>query len=455
MSQKSIVEIIILISRNLFLLLIFMFLYSGYKAAMYERKKERDMYKKKIFMQRCYVIILHFLGFIILIINSKNTESMLEIAKIGMGGAFFIIFSIILISIIYKKGDAILWNSVFFLMDIGLIMLQRLDPQSAEKQLIWYSLGVGLTLLFPFIFKIILNFEKFKVFYAILGWIFILSPLLFGKEQFGAKNWILIGNFGFQPSEIVKLLFIFYLSASFIKYKTFKDLIFPIIMSGGYILILVIQRDLGGALIYFLTFLVLLYISTSSVILFFGSLGGASLASMLAYKLFNHVRVRVEVWLNPWKEIDSKGYQITQSLFAIGTWGWLGSGLTLGYPTSIPVVNTDFIFSAICEEFGNLFGIGVILIFLLIVFRGIIISIRCNEKFYSLIGVGISNLIAIQTFLIVGGVIKMIPLTGVTLPFISYGGSSAIVSIIMIGLLQCLKSFYILRKEGEKNFETI
>ncbi|NLK98752.1 FtsW/RodA/SpoVE family cell cycle protein [Defluviitalea saccharophila] len=449
MLKESIVEICILISRYVFLFIIFMFVWSGYKAVLFERRKDIEAYTHKVFMQRGFIILLHILGFIILMLNSKDMAELQQIAKLGSVGLIFIVGCMILTFLVYKKSDPVLWNSMIFLMDIGLIILQRLEPETAQSQIIRYILGMIVMLFIPLIFKIIPRFEKFEIVYLVSGWVLLLSPFLFGKEQFGARNWINIGGFSFQPSEIVKFLFIFYLACSLRKYHSIKDIVLPSVMSGGYILVLVLQRDLGGALIYFLTFLILLYLSTSSYLFFFGGLGGASVASMIAYKLFSHVRVRVEVWLNPWKEIDTKGYQITQSLFGIGTWGWMGSGLTRGYSKHIPVVTTDFIFSAICEEFGNLFGIGIILIFLLIVLRGIMIALRCNRVFYSLLAAGATNLIAIQTFLIIGGVIKFIPLTGVTLPFISYGGSSVVASILIIGILQWIQSFYEMKEEAE------
>ncbi|NLK21667.1 MAG: FtsW/RodA/SpoVE family cell cycle protein [Epulopiscium sp.] len=450
MPKQSIIEVLILVSRYVFVIFIYIFLWAGYKGIIYERKNEIHGYNNKVFEQRIFIIFIHVFSFIILMASSNDIKEIEEIAKLGIYSLVFIIAAIILTSLIYKKSDAILWNSMLFLMDIGIIMLQRLDPEAANRQIIWYGIGSILMLFIPLVFMIIPRFEKFEYVYLMSGWILLLSPFVLGEEQFGARNWIFIGKYSFQPSEIVKFLFVFYLAASLRKYNSLKDIIIPTIMSGGYILVLVAQKDLGGALIYFLTFLILIYLRTSSSLLFFGGLGGASLASMVAYKLYSHVQVRVEAWLNPWKDMDYKGYQITQSLFGIGTWGWMGSGLTRGYPKSIPVVKTDFIFAAICEEFGNLFAIGIILIFLLMILRGVMIAIKCNRVFYSLLAVGAINLIAIQAFLIIGGVIKMIPLTGVTLPFISYGGSSVITSILIIGILQWIQSFYETREEVEE-----
>ncbi|NLJ89027.1 MAG: FtsW/RodA/SpoVE family cell cycle protein [Epulopiscium sp.] len=447
MFKESIIDILILASRYAFVLFIFIFLWSGYRAVFFEKEKDIGEFTDKIYGQRTMIILTHVLGFVILMMTSKDAEQIKEIMKLSAFGLLFIILFMIFTSLIYKKSDPIIWNSMLFLMVVGLIMLERIDHNLAQKQIIWFLAGSFLMILIPLVFKIIPRFEAFKYVYLIIGWIFIISPFILGKERYGAYNWIYIGDFAFQPSEIVKFLFIFYLASALRVYDSLKDLILPTLMAGGYVLVLVLQRDLGGALIFFLTFLIMVYVRTSSSLLFFAGLGGASLASMLAYKLFSHVRVRVQAWLNPWREIDTKGYQITQSLFAIGTWGWLGSGLTAGYPKHIPVVESDFIFSAICEEFGNLFSIGIILIFLFIILRGTMITLNCNRIFYSLLGMGAISLIAIQTFLIIGGVIKLIPLTGVTLPFVSYGGSSVVVSIMIMGILQWIQSFNETREE--------
>ena len=182
--------------------------------------------------------------------------------------------------------------------------------------------------------------------------------------------------------------------------------------------------------------------------------GAASAASVVAYKLFSHVRVRVAAWKNPWADIDAGGYQIVQSLFAIGTGGLLGSGLTRGMPLSIPVVSKDFIFSAICEEFGAIFGIGVLAVFVVLFIRGMMIAFVCQRRYYSLICAGFTAMMAFQTFLIVGGVIKLIPLTGVTLPFVSYGGTSITVSILMVSFIQWVHGYHIsdmaLEVEGDE-----
>ncbi|HSH34777.1 FtsW/RodA/SpoVE family cell cycle protein, partial [Schnuerera sp.] len=159
-------------------------------------------------------------------------------------------------------------------------------------------------------------------------------------------------------------------------------------------------------------------------------------SGLIGYFIFPHVKVRFETWLNPWKFIDNKGYQITQSLFAIAEGGFFGTGIGLGHPDFIPEVHTDFIFSAICEEMGIFTGIGIIMLFLILVYRGFKIAINQQNKFFRIVALGISILFGIQSFIIFGGVLKMIPLTGITIPFVSYGGSSMLSSFIALGILQ-------------------
>jgi len=163
---------------------------------------------------------------------------------------------------------------------------------------------------------------------------------------------------------------------------------------------------------------------------------------MVAYRLFGHVRIRIAIWQDPWADVHGIGHQVVQSLFAISTWGLLGSGLTLGMPNRIPVVARDMMFAAICEELGSLFGIGIIGVYIMIFYRGAHIALRCKRKYYSLLAVGFTSMMAFQTFLILGGTINLIPLTGVTLPFVSYGGSSVLVSSLMIGIIQWIFMYY-------------
>ena len=439
-------QIFILLSRYLFLFYIGFFLLQGFLIAL----KEEDILPNvhipfALSNQRVMIILFHITAFIIL--SFYETDSFINTTTLGIGiiTLIFITLGNLITYNIYKGSSHTIWNGIFFLMDIGLVILLRLNPNLAQKQLVWYFIGYVIAMFLPIILALMPRLDYFKHLYIISAITLLISTLLFGVKEGGAVNWIKIHGIMFQPSEIVKLLFVFYLASALSAKPKFNQLIVPTVLSGIIVLCLVFQTDLGSALIFFMTFMVVIYIATSSNIIFISGMGLASLASIIAYRLFSHVRVRVTTWQNPWADISSGGYQITQSLFAIATWGIMGSGLTRGYSKNIPVVERDFIFAAICEEFGVLFAIGLILIFIMIFLGGAKIALQCKSRFLSLLSAGLTALLAFQGFLIIGGVTKFIPLTGVTLPFVSYGGTSIVMSFVTISILQwiaCKNSKY-------------
>lgn len=445
-------ELVVLLSRYVFIFFIATFLWQCCVYILNERGYEIGNFELAVPKQRVIISFMHMLAFIILsYVNGEGTFK-LDTIIFSIFSLLFLVSLWISTRFIYKYGDALTWNAVTFLMDIGLIVLYRLNPSLALKQLMWLVLALIITLILPLVLKIISKFEYLEYVYLIFGWILFIATFLLADEKNGATNWIIISKefgIGFQPSEIVKFLFIFYLACVFRKRTSIKKFIFCGAMSAGYVVALIFQKDLGGALIFFMTYMIMMYISTSKESLFFAGIGAASVASLLIYRLFPHIRVRVQAWKNPWKDASGGGYQIIQSIFAIGSGGILGTGLTRGYPKSIPIVESDFIFAAICEEFGGIFAICLIGIFMLIFYRGVHIALRCHRRFYILLAAGITNMLALQTFLILGGVTKLIPLTGVTLPFISYGGTSILVSVIMVGFLQWIFSYYKMQGEDE------
>jgi cell division protein FtsW (lipid II flippase) len=208
----------------------------------------------------------------------------------------------------------------------------------------------------------------------------------------------------------------------------------------------VLQREFGTALLTFMVYLSIVYVFEIAITFVAINAAFAGIAALLAVQIMPHLQVRVDSWLNPYADIAGKGYQITQSLFAIGSGSFFGTGLGLGYPHFIPNVETDFIFSAICEEMGIFGGIAIIVLFMLLVYRGIKICLRLRDPYTKALAFGLTTTIGFQTFIIIGGVTKVIPLTGITLPFVSYGGSSLISSFLILGLLQAL-SGSILREE--------
>ncbi|MEG0085195.1 MAG: FtsW/RodA/SpoVE family cell cycle protein, partial [Niameybacter sp.] len=266
-----------------------------------------------------------------------------------------------------RQDELVIWYIIFFLVDVSYIMLERLNHAEATKQITWFILGMCVAMFLPTICGKMLH-SKFKLLYMGLTLGMIMLPFLFGESKYGAMNWVEIAGIGFQPSEFGKVTFVLFLAAHFdeFDFKPHKlSVIFQsVLFVGSILMMLVLQRDLGGALLYGLTFLIMLYIGTTSAFLPLIGIAGGGVAACLAYLCFGHVRIRVEAWLDPWADISNTGYQVVQGLFAIGTWGWFGSGLTRGIPNKIPIVTTDYIFAAVCEELGNIVGIVVLLVIL-------------------------------------------------------------------------------------------
>lgn len=452
-------EIIINISRYIFDMYIFAFLLIGFLICIGEKNIISINSRLYLILQILIIFFFHTSTFTILILNKETKKLDTNTILFFLITLIFIVLGNIIVSLIYKNSCPLLWNDIFFLMSLGIAELYRLNPHLAKRQFVWFILGFCICLIIPIILNILPRLNLFKYLYLFLGLSLLLATLLIGIENGGAKNWISIKGLTFQPSELVKILFIFYLSSCFSNHNLkIKDLIFPSIMSLIFIVCLVFQTDLGSSLIFFMTYLVMVYISTSKTWLVLLGSFLACIGSIVGYNLFSHVKVRVEIWLNPWIDISNKGYQMAQSLFAIGTYGALGSGFNMGMPTTIPVVEKDLIFSAICEEFGVFFGIGIILIFIMIFYRSVKISLNSQNKFLGLLSSGMTSLLCFQTFLILGGATKLIPLTGVTLPFISYGGSSIVINFVLIGILQWVSirnAKYNLYYEDNKNYQEV
>jgi cell division protein FtsW (lipid II flippase) len=383
----------------------------------------------------------------ILLGKADSKEVQFEIVK-NSGIFLGILVILLLVYRIRKKQEQLfIIQIVLFLLDVGYIMLERLNPALAAKHMIWTAIGSLALLMIDLIGKRFLK-QSFQYIYLLFFIGGMLLPFAFGVTANGAMNWVDIGGFTFQPSEIGKLLLVLFLAAIFSRQKVGKK---EILFSGGVVafslIFLVLQTDLGGAFLYYVTFLWMLLIATQKPILPFGGVIGGGIAGVIGYELFSHVRVRVHNWLDPWQDVSGRGYQVVQGLFAMGTWGWFGSGLTRGIPQRIPYASTDYIFAAICEEFGNLFAILLLALYMGLIIYIFKIALMQKNAFYKMAAAGIGIILGIQILMIVGGVLKIIPLTGVTLPFISYGGSSLLTSCAMIGLILC---FMNLKEEKKK-----
>lgn len=396
--------------------------------------------------QKITILTTHFLGFMILV--GASADNKLDLLILYVQEILFFMIVWFFLKKLYYRQHYLLWNISLYLMSISFILLTRIDYNIGYRQFIMAVIGYVFAILVPIFINRFTFLDK-------LGWLYIgvsitllVLVTFIGTEKYGATNWMIIGGFSFQPSEIIKILFIFFLAAVMSYHEQLGGVIATGVCSFVLIVLLVYQKDLGTALIFFVIYVTIIYIATNKSLYFFGGLTAGSIGAFVAYKFYAHVQYRVEAWLNPWADVDKRGYQIAQSLFAIGAGGWFGYGLTKGMPKVIPAVPSDFIFAAICEEFGNIFSILLIVMMALFFVEGIRIAKEAEEGFYLLVASGISCIFAFQTFLIIGGVTKFIPITGVTLPFMSSGGTSLVISIIMLGILE---GIHMHNQEGESN----
>ena len=353
----------------------------------------------------------------------------------------------ILYRIIYKEASLLLLNNMCMLLSVGFIMLCRLSLPSATKQLLIVAAGSAVSLVIPVMIRKMKFLKDLTWAYAGIGIVLLAAVLVLASTSYGAK----LSLMGIQPSEVIKITFVFFMASLLCTKVDFRKVVLATIVAVIHVGILVLSRDLGSAVIFFVTYLVLIYVATRNPSYLFLGLGGGCVGSVIAYHLFGHVRQRVSAWKDPMAVYQNEGYQIVQSLFAIGTGGWFGMGLCQGSPEKIPVVKNDFIFSAICEELGGIFAICLILVCTSFFLMIVTIALKIRNPFYKLIALGLGTEYAFQVFLTIGGATKFIPMTGVTLPLVSYGGSSVMCTILMLAIIQGL---YILREDEDEQIET-
>lgn len=437
-------NIVIQLSKFMFILLILLYCLEAYT---YFRKKTPE--KKKALLKRQIVVIytMVILGYVIIFINTMNYLVLL------LCGGIIVYYAVTLMCyrLIYPKASMLLVNDMLMLLSIGFIIIARLDMDEAVKQFMIAAGGTVVAFLIPVIVRKLKILPKLTWLYAALGIASLLVVLGLATISGGAKLSLTVGGITIQFSELVKITLVFFMAAMLSKDSHFKSVAVTTIVAGIHVIILVLSTDLGTALVFFVTYLVMVYVATRKPAYTAVGLGAGVLAGIAAYFLFAHVRKRVVAWQDPFKVYDSSGYQIVQALFAIGAGGWFGAGLCQGSPDTIPVASKDFVFAAICEEFGSVFAISLILVCMSMFLLIVNISFEIRDKFYKLVALGLGTEYAFQVFLTIGGVTKFIPMTGITLPLVSYGGSSVMSTIIMLAIVQGL---YILREdEGAAELE--
>jgi peptidoglycan glycosyltransferase len=422
-------NLIVELIKYMMILLIGIYTYYSFTVFRFKNKKKQG----RIYTILTVIIfILHFIGNGTLLLQIQS----MKLVYLYLGEVLMFILVLALYRIFYPKLSRLLMRNMLMLLAISFIVMTRLNFDMAIKQVIIVGVTFIICLFVPYLLKNYSWIRNYGWFYGIGGILILLVVLIIGKTSSGATNWLNIGGFSIQPSEFVKLLFVLSCAALFRVGTDFKRICLISIMAALNVMILVFQKDLGGALIFFVTYIFMLYVATAKPLYLFAGLISGSIAAYAAYQLFYHVQVRVLAWQNPFAYIDDEGYQITQSLFAIGTGGWFGMGLNRGLPTDIPVVESDFIFSAISEELGGLFAICIILIYISSFVMFINIALEQEDHFYRNSALGFGVMFIFQIFLSIGGVTKFIPSTGVTLPLISQGGSSVVSTILMFMIIQ-------------------
>ena len=395
--------------------------------------------------QEFFMFLFHFICYGVLFAVTK--DQMVLILYV-IQAVFFKVL-ILIYQHVYPDCSRIMVNHMCFLMMIGFVMLSRIGlKEYAIKQFAIAGVFSLIVLALPVFVEKAIWLRRLRWAYGILGLLFLMSVKVIGRTVNGSTNWIALGPITLQPMEFVKISYIFFIASMLGRRPNFKRIFLTSLFCAAHVMVLILENDLGGALLYFVVFILMCYVATGRLVYLFGGAGAGVVAGWLAYLARPHVRTRFAVWSDPFADPVGKGYQMTQSLFAIGSGGWLGKGLTQGSPYLIPVVASDFIFAGIVEELGAVFAICLILIYIGIFIHFLRIAMDVEDRFYKLIGYGFSISFIFQVFLSVGGVIKFIPSTGVTLPLVSYGGSSVISTLAIFGIMQGV--FMIAYKEDQE-----
>lgn len=423
-------KIFTLTSRYILIFLIAMYTLNGFSALKNNASKA---YTKILYVfQNIWLLLIVVICNLVLYTNSEDDNYI-----------FLMMYELILVlgiqviyNLLYEKFNKALLNHQCMLLSLGLIVLSRLNPDRASKQLLIAVLATFLTALLPFFIRKFDFWQKLRILYGILGISALGLVFVGGRTEYGAKISLSLGPISIQPNEIVKILFVLGLSCALCEAEDLMDKVKLSVVAFLHIGLLVLSKDLGGASILLVIYLLLFFLAFNSYLVLFGGTACMFLGLIFVATHMTHVQNRIKAWSDPLSVIDGAGYQVSQSLFAIGSGGWIGSGLYKGMPQKIPVVSKDFIFAAICEEFGAVFAICLIFAYVSCFILIMNLALQKKDMFQSLLAAGLGLSFGFQVFLSIGGTIKLIPSTGVTLPFISAGGSSLVSSFVAFAIIQ-------------------
>lgn len=380
-------------------------------------------------------------------------------------GATLVILAVaahVAVRMLAPHADQLLLPSAFLLNGLGLVLVRRVDfaegTTLAVSQTTWTAVAIAAFLLTLALVRRYRTLGRFSYTLGLLTLVLLALPLIpgLGRRINGAQLWIDAFGISIQPGEIAKLTMVVFLAGYLERKRALLSVathrlgpvllppprhLAPVLAAAGAALaVMVFQRDLGSSLLFFGVFTVLLYVATGRIA--YPIVGGLSFSAgvFLAYQLFAHVRLRFQIWLDPWSDIDGAGWQLAQAMFALGTGGTTGTGLGLGRPDDLPFAATDAIFAVLGEELGLLGATAVLLVYVLMVAKGFKVALSARDEMGTLLAVGLTTILGLQVFVIVGGVTRLVPFTGITLPFISYGGSSLLSNYVLLALLLRISS---------------
>lgn len=398
---------------------------------------------------RLFNLIILWIGLGVLFLDGRVNQQILWQA--GVFSALLLI-GLVVERLTSYQGDHLLLATVQFIVAIGLVFLVRIRPALALRQFWWANMGLGVFYLVIFGLRDYRKLGRYQYLWGLAAVAMLFLTLLFGVTSGGATSWLNIGGFSFEPEELVKIALMIFLASYLSEHEEILRIgtvqvgrlslpdgrtLGPFLLMSGFSLgLLAAQKSLGTALVFYSLFVLMLFVVTERPFYLGVSLPVLALTGFVGYFLFHHVQVRVATWLNPWTDSSGAGYQIAQSLFAIGGGKILGTGLGNGIGAfQVPASSTDFIFSVIAEEIGFAGAMAVVVLFLIVVLRAFLISVRATDRFGQILAAGIGILIGTETLIILAGVTKLLPLTGIPLPWVSYGGSSLLVHYFLLGIL--------------------
>lgn len=400
----------------------------------------------------CIAAPLVVLMFAMLVVNQGQP---LNFNTLGVPIGIFVAFVVAHLAMrkLAPGADPAILPIAFALSGIGIAFVTRLRPELAVGQLMWLFVGVACMVAVMALVRNLDKLARYKYTLMLAGFILLISPLLpfIGQEIYGSRIWLFIGPFSFQPGEVAKIAIVLflagYLAANREMLSVFTWRIGPFNLPDARTLlpllvmwlisigIVAFEKDLGSALVFFFVFLVMLYVATGKKTYVIAGVLLMAAGAVGLYFVFDHIQVRVATWLDPFADAQNTGYQLVQTIYSLADGGMFGVGIGRGLAEQIPVVESDFIFAAIGEETGLLGAAGLLLLYLCFAIRGVVTAARAKSDVSSFTAIGLTSIIILQAFIIVGGVTRLIPLTGLTLPFVSQGGSSLLASFISVGLL--------------------